>query len=610
MTNFSLPLLLRASRYGYSVLRTPYSLQQPRVVFSAVTRPSFDGRSPFFKMQRDPKRPWTAKAGKHKRRKKESTRTQGSKDEVLLRDVKSLLSRHTPVDDGADTEDNGTEVTSTVVHEFGGKEFPETEVTVTDLSSTGDGLALSPARDHVYTIPFTVPGDVARVKVCKTMADEQYSVADLVRVLTPSPQRDDSLINCKYFGACSGCQLQMISYQDQLRHKKRVVEKAYQNISGLLPEMVPAIGDTMGSPLQYGYRTKLTPHFDTPRRQPQNDSTDTPTGPEIGFMRKNRRHVMDIEDCPLGTDMVRRGLSRERWRVLENLDQYKRGATILLRETTQRTPKSVSANSDVTTQKPQEQNAEAPQNSQTTPGNSSRSEFPDYTEKKNYVTHNSATSCEYVDDHVFYTKANAFFQNNNSILSPFIAYVRDRVRQPAVTESSGASTSATSSPLPPPTAQNAMKPNIKYLLDAYCGSGLFTITLSEFFRSSLGIDSSSEGIQSARDNSDANSVPNANFSAADAAHLFRDVPYPPDQTLLIIDPPRKGCDENFLNQMLTYGPARVIYVSCNVHTQARDVEAMVNGGQGSKYGIESIKGFDFFPQTGHVESVAVLNKVE
>lgn len=81
---------------------------------------------------------------------------------------------------------------------------------------------------------------------------------------------------------------------------------------------------------------------------------------------------------------------------------------------------------------------------------------------------------------------------------------------------------------------------------------------------------------------------------------------------MVIDPPRKGCDESFLSQLLKFGPRRVVYVSCNVHTQARDVGVLVRGIEdgGTRYKVESLRGFDFFPQTGHVEGVAVLSRVE
>jgi tRNA (uracil-5-)-methyltransferase len=102
------------------------------------------------------------------------------------------------------------------------------------------------------------------------------------------------------------------------------------------------------------------------------------------------------------------------------------------------------------------------------------------------------------------------------------------------------------------------------------------------------------------------------FIDADAAELFKSVMFPNDETVVVIDPPRKGCDDNFLTQLLKFAPRRVVYVSCNVHTQARDVGVLVRGMEegGTHYDIESLRGFDFFPQTGHVEGVAVLNRSE
>jgi tRNA (uracil-5-)-methyltransferase len=102
------------------------------------------------------------------------------------------------------------------------------------------------------------------------------------------------------------------------------------------------------------------------------------------------------------------------------------------------------------------------------------------------------------------------------------------------------------------------------------------------------------------------------FIDADAAELFKSVKFPSDETVVVLDPPRKGCDDSFLRQLLKFRPRRVVYVSCNVHTQARDVGVLVQGVEegGTRYTIESLRGFDFFPQTGHVEGVAVLSRVE
>jgi tRNA (uracil-5-)-methyltransferase len=295
-------------------------------------------------------------------------------------------------------------------------------------------------------------------------------------------------------------------------------------------------------------------------------------------MKKGTRKTIDIEDCPIGTDAVRMGMKREKARVTEEIDIYHRGATILLRESTERIPKSESKNQDAK--------------------NTIYEDRGVYIHAKTCITDQTAISTEFIDDFTFQNPAGAFFQNNNSILPKFTSYVREHI-------------------LPPKSSGR----KITNLIDAYSGSGLFTITLASLFKKSIGIDISPSSIASASQNAKLNDLPEeqASFMAADARDLFKSVEFDASETVVVIDPPRKGCDENFLKQLLKFGPERVVYVSCNVHTQARDVGMLVSGmknvdaglgvGEGA-YEIESLVGFDFFPQTGHVEGVAVLNKKE
>ncbi|KAJ5106967.1 hypothetical protein N7456_003642 [Penicillium angulare] len=531
-------------------------------------------------MPNQPKKQFDGK--RRKRVKNDRTKANGF-DEVLQADIDRLLKQNRPEQPEQEGE-NGSPPPPSLP-----ETFTEIDVTISEISSTGDGLALSENKDHVFMVPFTVPGDKVRVKVIRHFEQLCYSMTDFLSVIEPGPKRNDSLIGCKYFTKCSGCQLQMMSYDDQLEHKRRIVEKAYANFSGLIPELVPAIGETFASPMQYGYRTKLTPHFAQGGGRKKHGDDQEPQEvkvPPIGFTYKGRRADLDIEDCPLGTDIVRSGLKSERKRVAENIRSYKKGATLLMRESTSRVPKDASTTDSTTNGT----NGLVSTSGADT-GDVIRIERENYIEEKRCITDNNATSVEYVDDYVFSNKAGAFFQNNNSILSGFTEFIRSQA-------------------LP---AGNDKDPRpIKYLLDAYSGSGLFTITLSPIFKSSLGVDVGVDSINSARENARANNLPSTGFAAADAAVLFKDVPYPADQTLLVIDPPRKGCSEDFLEQLLSFKPRRVVYVSCNVHTQARDVAVMVQGDETKnvRYEIESVRGFDFFPQTGHVEGVAILNRAE
>ena len=224
------------------------------------------------------------------------------------------------------------------------------------------------------------------------------------------------------------------------------------------------------------------------------------------------------------------------------------------------------------------------------------------------ITDHKATVRERVGELLFDYQAGSFFQNNNSVLVPLTSYVRDAIFPPAPPTSATAS----ASPPPPPT----------HLVDAYCGAGLFALTLAPHFTKIAGIELSVDSIRFATHNAELNGLAHkVSFRAGDAAQIFGAVgDFPPERTALVVDPPRKGCDEAFVRQLLAFRAQTVVYVSCNVHTQARDVgqivswsaeeDAAADGGEKrGKYVVESLRGFDLFPQTAHVESVVVLRLV-
>jgi len=580
---------------------------------------------------------------------------EGSSEEVLLADVKNLLSAHAESPDEHSGVQDGQILAEEKPRYSRPERFSEIVVKISELSSTGDGLALADTSDHVYVVPFSLPGEIVKVKLINCFSRDHYTLTDFISVIEPAANRNDGRVKCPYFARCSGCQFQMLPYAEQLVHKKIVIEKAYRNFSSLPPELIPAIGDTIGSPLQYGYRTKLTPHFDGPpgamsrKARRANEIITWNEVPPIGFMQKGTRKTIDIEDCPIGTDVVRLGLKLERKRVADDISIFRKGATLLLRESTKRVPKSKDGDKPRAPTKAEQESIDvANERAETqvngtiepepqplvwvpTPETEAKDPLP-YTEEKTCVTDQTAISTEFVDDYIFTNPAGSFFQNNNSILPTFTAYIREHILgSPPNTKSSNPSRESTpnknsrKSSSPPPASAAEARP-ITNLIDAYCGSGLFSITLSPLFTHTLGIDIAGASIRSAHANALVNDVSNADFMTADATEIFAAVKFPPDETVVVIDPSRKGCDEGFLRQLLSYAPKRVCYVSCNVHTQARDVGLLVQGmgvergapdGGGvwlerreTRYRLESLRGFDFFPQTGHVEGVAMLVRVD
>lgn len=445
------------------------------------------------------------------------------------------------------------------------------------LDAHGDGLAIAPERDWVIAVPHTLPREKVTVEI--TSNERLYSKAKLVEVVEKSETRQDSLVKCKYFGDCGGCQYQMIDYAQQLEIKRGVVERAFARFSGLNPELVPAVLPTIASPNQYNYRTKLTPHFELPyelrrgrRTGIRNDAgQNAEEKPQysvpIGFDCIGTKKVMDIEECPIATKTINRALPAAKQKVRDTIESFKNGATILLRDSL-RTYESFAEDLLV---------------SQAPSGNGEVEKEID----TEVVTDHKATVKERVLTTKFESPAGTFFQNNRSILPSLLDYVRDAIT----------STSSSTDP-----AQD------KYLVDAYCGSGLFSLCLASLFREVSGVEISSESIKYATKNAELNGITNAKFLAGNAEDIFAKIEYPADQTTVIIDPPRRGCDEEFIRQLVKLAPKHIFYVSCNVHTQARDVGQLIT--RDARYKIKSVRGADLFPQTHHVEGVAVLERVD
>lgn len=221
----------------------------------------------------------------------------------------------------------------------GGWQFSEDTFDIVSLTSHGDGIAIFPPENPqwVVIVPFGLPGDKVRAKV--TRHGRFHSFAEPIERLestaasTSFPielKRDDSLVGCKHFGTCAGCQYQSLPYEKQLELKRWVLQKAMRNFSGLPAEAVPEVKATIPSPKQYHYRTKITPHFEVPKNgfKSQPSDADIP----IGFEEKCRSRLIDIEECPIATETINAAMPSVRRRVKDSIQTYKRGATVLLRD--------------------------------------------------------------------------------------------------------------------------------------------------------------------------------------------------------------------------------------------------------------------------------------
>jgi 23S rRNA (uracil1939-C5)-methyltransferase/tRNA (uracil-5-)-methyltransferase len=141
-------------------------------------------------------------------------------------------------------------------------------------------------------------------------------------------------------------------------------------------------------------------------------------------------------------------------------------------------------------------------------------------------------------------------------------------------------------------------------VDAYCGSGLFALGSAGAFERVAGVEISATSVEFARENAAANGILNASFLAGDASAIFAGLDFPPADTAVVVDPPRRGCDEMFLRQLFAFGPRAVVYVSCDPATQMRDLRLFLEAG----YQLTRVQPFDLFPQTRHLECVITLQR--
>ena len=183
---------------------------------------------------------------------------------------------------------------------------------------------------------------------------------------------------------------------------------------------------------------------------------------------------------------------------------------------------------------------------------------------------------ERVGEVTFQFKAGEFFQNNPYILPEMVEHV----------------------------AREASLEGARYLVDAYCGVGLFALSTAKSFELVAGVEVSEPAVRWAQANAKISGVANTRFVIGKAEAIFNGLKFPADETAVVIDPPRKGCDASFRQQLLQFRPQRIVYVSCDPATQARDLKEFIQGG----YEITRIQPFDLFPHTRHIENVVSLKR--
>ena len=325
---------------------------------------------------------------------------------------------------------------------------------------------------------------------------KKFCEAKVTKYIKESPLRIKPI--CPYYDKCGGCDIMHISYEEQLKFKKKKVKEIMDKfkINVLVMDVIPT--------KQFGYRNKVTIH----------------NNKKLGFFKKNSYDVIEVEKCLIASDKINMELLK--------LNKNYKGKQIVIRST----------EDDSTV-------------------------IYDGKDGKRLI--------ENINGFKYRISPKAFFQVNRDgmikLYDKVLEYVDLNLND--------------------------------IVLDLYCGTGTIGIYLSPYCKEVLGIELNSDAINDAIYNQKLNNVNNIKFKLGDVSKVISSVKYKP--TVIVVDPPRSGLDKNTINYLLDSNSQKIVYVSCDVVTLARDLKLLEE-----KYNILEITPVDMFPNTHHVECVCLL----
>jgi 23S rRNA (uracil1939-C5)-methyltransferase len=453
-------------------------------------------------------------------------------------------------------------------------------VTITNAGSEGKSVARQ--GDKVVLIDYAVPGDVVDIMVTSTKKKVNFGKVE--RIITPSPNRIEPF--CSHFGICGGCKWQQMNYATQLVYKNQQVLDAFERI-GKFP--FPSFQPILGSAKTQGYRNKLEYSFIDRKWLTSMDDKESLTESEhkgLGFHIPGRfDKILDVEHCyhqPEPSNAIRLAIKKfavdagYTFHNPHSQDGFMRN--IIIRNS------SVGEWMLVVVFKENDQEKITPLMEFV------KEEFPQITSllyvingKMNDTIHDLPINVyrgnpyltEQLGNTRFHIGAKSFFQTNTEQTITLYNVARD-------------------------FANLTGEENV---YDLYSGVGTIALYVAEKAKQVVGIEYVEQAIVDAQHNAKLNDNTNTHFYAGDMKDVLNDALITkhgkPD--VIITDPPRAGMDEKVIQKILEIAPQKIVYVSCNPATQARDIALMIE-----QYEVTKVQPVDMFPHTHHVENVALL----
>lgn len=466
------------------------------------------------------------------------------------------------------------------------KSLPVLEnITITDYAA--EGKALARVNELVVFVPFAVPGDVVDLQVRRKK--HSYCEAEIIRFIKYSERRVKPF--CQHFGICGGCKWQNIPYDEQLRMKQKQV---YDQLTRIGKVNLPEFNQILGSVKTQGYRNKLEFGCSNRRWLTQEEITsgsDFTQMNAVGFhitgafdkilpiekcwlmddlQNKIRNAIRDYayehdivfydirKQCGLLRDIMVRNSDTGEWMVLIQFHYEKDEDEVIAKNLLQHIADGfpeITSLLYVNNQK----------------GNDTFNDLNIEVFKGNDYIY------ETMDGLTFKVGAKSFYQTNTKQAYHLYSVVRDFA--------------------------NLTGNELVY--DLYTGTGTITNFVSRYAKRVIGIEYVPEAIEDAKINSEINNISNTLFFAGDMKDILTESFISENGTpdIIITDPPRAGMHPDVVQTIIKTAPKRIVYVSCNPATQARDLSLLDN-----LYEVVAVQPVDMFPHTPHVENVVLLNR--
>lgn len=466
------------------------------------------------------------------------------------------------------------------------------ELTVSIEKAAFEGKSVARVEGFVLFVDGAVPGDVVRVRVVKSK--KQYGEARVLEIEKPSPLRTTP--RCPHVGTCGGCKWQHVSYQAQLQFKQQQVYETFERIGGFAsPEILPIIGaDDI-----FFYRNKMEFSFanqqwlEEPPIATQSEIRNPQSAIYLGLHVPQRYDkVLDIRECHLQSEVSNtiltytREFARQSGLPVYDTESNSGFFRFLVIRQAKRT-NELMVNLVTFESRPDVMKQWTAGLLKAVPGvstvvntiNNKKSQiaFGD----REQIYHGEGVIHERIGNHTFTISAGSFFQTNTAQAEKLYTVARDFA--------------------------NLQKTDTVY--DLYSGTGSIALFVSDKAGKVVGIESVESAVRDAERNAKHNGVTNCSFILGDLKdQLTKDTAWmrshaKPD--VLIIDPPRSGMHPRAVEEIAKMGVPRIVYVSCNPATQARDLKVLCD----ERYRMVKIQPVDMFPHTFHIENVVLLHLV-